>query len=763
VNLSDYFHIADTDSPAYLGGVKPRFVAIAFLVLLAIVGKLLKNYDFSFPAVLALLLSTIAVNLLIMLWIGRGKGLQYIPYFAISIDIVLITLGIHYLGGIESPISWIYAVCIMTVALVHGFWLSIYAAVLCVLLYSAVLFAESEGIIQRVSFGIVNPDYLTANKVYLYVKLICDNSFFLVTALISGLISEQLIRSRKTLEGQNKQLAREIGERKRIEGELQKYHEELEGVVDERTSALTDSVDRLQREIAEREQMEMKLRESEEKYRLHFENVGDVIFSIDREFRITSISPAVRDFLGYAPETLTGRSFPELNILAEEYFNQATADIVRVLGGERISSVEYEFIAKDGKRKLAAVSGAPLYRDGQIVGMVSVARDITDHKELERQLFQAQKMESVGTLAGGIAHDFNNLLGGVLGYASLMKEKLPENDHFFRYVSAIERSACRASELTSQLLAFSRGGKYETRAVNVNTIIKETLEIIERAFEKSIEIETCFSGQLPTVVADTAQLEQVMMNLCINARDAMPDGGKLIIETDLAHITDNYVKTHLGAQPGTYVAISITDTGTGMDKDILEKVFEPFFTTKERGKGTGLGLAMVYGVVKNHGGSVQVYSEVGEGTTFKIYLPADGRPEAEQVVRWESPYNGKGTILVVDDEESIRSLARDMLETHGYQTLLADGGEEALEIYRAHGASIDLVILDMVMPKMGGLQTFLQLKKLNPKIKAILSSGYSQNGKAQEILNQGARGFLQKPYQVSALLAKVRGVLDARI
>jgi CheY-like chemotaxis protein len=243
----------------------------------------------------------------------------------------------------------------------------------------------------------------------------------------------------------------------------------------------------------------------------------------------------------------------------------------------------------------------------------------------------------------------------------------------------------------------------------------------------------------------------------------MPDGGKLIIETDLAHITDNYVKTHLGAQPGTYVAISITDTGTGMDKDILEKVFEPFFTTKERGKGTGLGLAMVYGVVKNHGGSVQVYSEVGEGTTFKIYLPADGRPEAEQVVRWESPYNGKGTILVVDDEESIRSLARDMLETHGYQTLLADGGEEALEIYRAHGASIDLVILDMVMPKMGGLQTFLQLKKLNPKIKAILSSGYSQNGKAQEILNQGARGFLQKPYQVSALLAKVRGVLDARI
>ncbi|UCD57663.1 MAG: response regulator, partial [Candidatus Hydrogenedentota bacterium] len=270
-------------------------------------------------------------------------------------------------------------------------------------------------------------------------------------------------------------------------------------------------------------------------------------------------------------------------------------------------------------------------------------------------------------------------------------------------------------------------------------------------------------GQLPTVAADAAQIEQVIMNLCINARDAMPDGGKLIVETDVALLNEEYVKTHLGAKPGSYVVLAVTDTGTGMNKETIEKVFEPFFTTKDEGKGTGLGLAMVYGVVKNHGGSVQVYSELGEGSTFKVYLPVGGKPEVKEVSRYEAPHSGSELILVVDDEESILFLTRDVLETHGYTALLAEGGEEAVEIYKKHNANIDLVILDMVMPKMGGLETFLQLKKLNPKVKAILSTGYSQNGKAQEILDNGARGFLQKPYQVNALLSKVRSVLDARI
>ncbi|UCD57763.1 MAG: PAS domain S-box protein, partial [Candidatus Hydrogenedentota bacterium] len=361
------------------------------------------------------------INFLIILWIVWGKGLRYIPYFAASLDISLITVGIHYLGGIEAPISWIYAVCIMTVALVHGFKMSIYSALLCSLMYSTMLLAETAGLIKHVSFGLLNPAYFAENRIYLLVKLICDNSFFFITALISGFISEQLIRSKKTLEEQNEQLGLEIAERMRIEEELRRHREELEELVAERTSALRETIDQLQQEIAERRRMEEKLRESEGKYRLHFENVNDCIFSVDREFRTISVSPSGERLLGYTPEALCGRNFSDIDILAPEYFEQAAADFTRVLAGERISLARCEFIAKDRTRKWGEVSGAPLIKDGEIVGIVSVARDITDQKELERQLFQAQKMESVGTLAGGIAHDFNNLLSGVLGYASLMK------------------------------------------------------------------------------------------------------------------------------------------------------------------------------------------------------------------------------------------------------------------------------------------------------------------------------------------------------
>ncbi len=763
MRLSEFLQRVRNTSPHHLGGVRPRFLAILFLVLLATVGTFIEDYPFSLSTVLFLLLLSTLSNFLIMMWIAWGKGLRYVPYFGIAIDMFLITVGVHYFGGIEAPIFWIYAVCIMTVALVHGFKLSIFSAALCALMYSAMLVGESIGLIGRVSFGIINPAYLLESKVYLYVKLFCDNCYFFVTALISGFISEQLIRSKKRLEEQNEQLNIEIAERRRVEEELRKHRGDLEHVVAERTSELEESISQLQQEIAERARMEEKLRESEERYRSHFENVGDVILSIDREFRITSVSPSIRVLLGHAPESLIGRSVIELNILPPEYFDKATAGIMRVLSGERVSSVEYEFLTVDGKRKLVAVSGDPLFKDGKITAMVAVARDMTDQKELERQLFQAQKMESVGTLAGGIAHDFNNLLSGVLGYASLMKENLTEGHRFYNYVSAIERSACRASELTSQLLAFSRGGKYEVRAINLNNVVEDTLEIIGRTFDKSIRIEKRFSGQLPTVAADAAQIEQVIMNLCINARDAMPDGGKLVVETDVTLIDEEYVKTHLGAQPGTYAVLSITDTGTGMDKETLQRVFEPFFTTKDKGKGTGLGLAMVYGVVKNHGGSVQAYSEPGEGSTFKVYLPIDGRPEANDASRYEPPQSGNELILLVDDEDYILELAREMLETRGYRVLVAGDGQQAVEIYKKHNGGIDLVILDMIMPKMGGLETFLHMKKLDPRVKAILSTGYSQNGKAQEILDHGARGFLQKPYQVNALLTKVRSVLDARI
>jgi two-component system cell cycle sensor histidine kinase/response regulator CckA len=254
----------------------------------------------------------------------------------------------------------------------------------------------------------------------------------------------------------------------------------------------------------------------------------------------------------------------------------------------------------------------------------------------------------------------------------------------------------------------------------------------------------------------------MLMNLCVNANDAMPNGGQLIIETDVRVLGQSDVGMHEEAAAGSYVVISVTDTGVGMDKETVTRIFEPFFTTKEKGKGTGLGLSMVYGVVKNHSGSVNVYTEPGVGSTFKVCLPVSGKPEPKELSDAKKPLGGNESILIVDDELSIRSLARDMLESSGYSVLLADNGEKAIEVYKRHNGNIKLVILDMVMPKMGGRETFLKLKELNPKVKALLSTGYSQSGKAQEILDSGVMGFVQKPYRVNTLLSEVRNVLDAK-
>ena len=424
---------------------------------------------------------------------------------------------------------------------------------------------------------------------------------------------------------------------------------------------------------------------------------------------------------------------------------------------------EYEFIAKDGTRKLGEIRGAPIYEGGEPAAIIAVSRDITRHRQLEEQLFQAQKMESIGTLAGGIAHDFNNILGGILGYASLMKTKTTRDHPFFNYIDTIERGAIRASELTAQLLAFARGGKYDAKPVNLNRIVDETLKIIEETFDKSIVIETRLFDDLPTVEADEGQMQQALMNLCINAADAMPYGGRLSLETSVETLVEDSTRMEMEIAPGPCVVISVSDTGSGMGKETVQRIFEPFYTTKEQGKGTGLGLSMVYGVVKNHGGHVHVYSEPGEGSTFRIYLPISGEPEVEESVIKEKLRGGSELILVVDDEEPIRSLAKEILEEFGYRVLLAEDGEKATEIYGNRSEEIALVILDMIMPNMGGRETFAELKKLDPKIKAVLSTGYSRDGKAQEILDEGMMGYIQKPYQVDALLSKVRSVLDSEM
>jgi len=397
---------------------------------------------------------------------------------------------------------------------------------------------------------------------------------------------------------------------------------------------------------------------------------------------------------------------------------------------------------------------------GQIVAAEFERLTAEREKEsLREQLFHIQKLDAIGTLAGGIAHDFNNMLQGILGYAAYLKMKVPEDDPMYKPLSVIEHSAERAADLTKKLLGFARKGKYITEPLNLNAIVEDVTAIITKTFNKSIRIETVLNP-LCTVEGDKNQIEQVILNLCLNSRDAMPDGGILSIETYNAEISDG-TKPYEYMKNGRYAVLRVKDTGTGMDSETQRRIFEPFFTTKEVGKGTGMGLPMVYGVVKNHQGFITVDSAVGQGSTFTIYLPAaEKKVETEPEVS-KAPERGKGTILVVDDEEMVRNIANDVLNELGYSVLLAAGGKEAVSIYADKKDSINLVIVDMIMPGMGGKETFQKLREINPYVKVIIASGYGQENFPEQILDNGEAGFIQKPYKITEIAEIIKEVLTA--
>jgi two-component system cell cycle sensor histidine kinase/response regulator CckA len=401
-------------------------------------------------------------------------------------------------------------------------------------------------------------------------------------------------------------------------------------------------------------------------------------------------------------------------------------------------------------------------RSGHLTNVVAMFEDVTERRHLEAQLIQSQKMESIGFLAGGIAHDFNNILGGILGYASFIKKRTGKEHSMYPHLETIEKSALRAAELVSQLLAFARGGKYVVTPLAINDILVETAGLLKGTIDKSIEIDTELDPASPVIEADAVQMQQVLMNLCVNARDAMPEGGKLVLRTVLLDALDDDLRSIQGTPAGAYVRIDIQDSGIGIDAAIKEKIFDPFFTTKEKGKGTGLGLATVYGIVKNHGGHTRVESEVGKGTTFSVYLPAvDVRPHT--VKQADIPATGGNEqILIVDDEPTIRILLEDVLKEMGYRVVPAAGGAEALSYYAEKGDGVDLVILDMAMPGMNGKETFERLKAIDPDVRVILSTGYSEDERARELFSLGIKGFVGKPYRVEDLAAVVRRVLDGK-
>ena len=491
------------------------------------------------------------------------------------------------------------------------------------------------------------------------------------------------------------------------------------------------------------------------------ESADEAIFSKDCNGAITTWNSGAQKMYGYKPEEILGR--PVSLIIPEDKREEADTILETVKKGEVVSYLETVRLRKDGQRIEVALTVSPIRNTvGQVLSASVIARDITPQRKLEAQLFQAQKMEAIGTLAGGIAHDFNNLLQAINGHAEMLLGDKSPKDPDYPKLKSIQKSGHRAANLIRQLLLFSRRADIECRPVDLNQEVEQARQMLERTIPKMVDIELHLGRNLWTVNADPIQMEQILLNLGGNAADAMPDGGRLVIETENITLDEKYTRSHLCVKPGRYVLLTVSDTGHGMTKDTMEKIYEPFFTTKEIGKGTGLGLASVYGIVKSHGGYIFCYSEVGHGTTFKIYLPVTKQAtiDEKRQVAVKPPIGGTETILLVDDEDPIRDFASEAFERYGYTVLKASSGEEALEIFESRPLDIDLVIMDIGMPGMGGFRCLSEIIQRDPSAKVIIVSGYSVNGQVKKALEAGAVGYVGKPYQLTDLLNKIRFVLD---
>jgi two-component system cell cycle sensor histidine kinase/response regulator CckA len=494
------------------------------------------------------------------------------------------------------------------------------------------------------------------------------------------------------------------------------------------------------------------------RYRDILENITEGYFEVDLAGNFTFINPSMAKILGYSVHDLLGLNYKAY--MSEENIQKVyTAFNETYRTGCSVMQFDGRHVRKNGSA-VDIETSVSLLRDeeGLPSGFRGIAHDITERKKMEQQLIQMQKMEAIGTLAGGIAHDFNNLLMGIQGYTFLMLRDLKPDHPHYQKLLRIEEQVRNGAELTRQLLGFAREGQYEVKPVNLEEILSQTSLIFGQT-KKDIKILSNCDRALWTVEVDQGQIEQVLLGLYLNAWEAMPGGGTLSLEAHNVTLNGGgYLPFSM--IPGAYVKVSIRDTGVGMDERTQARIFEPFFTTKEMGRGVGLGLASVYGIIKGHGGFIDVTSKIGEGTTFDLYLPVSGKKATPVQEPHTSAEQGKETILLIDDEEVIIDISREILEMLGYRVLTASTGYEAIAQYTSRKNEIDLVILDMIMPSMSGGDTFDQLKKVNPQIKVILSTGYSLTGQAREIMARGCLGFIQKPFRVETLAQKIREVLD---
>ena len=513
-------------------------------------------------------------------------------------------------------------------------------------------------------------------------------------------------------------------------------------------------------DVTEQLKAEEALRHSEEKFSKTFRATPlPITISVAGDGRYMDINEAFSEIMGYDREEVIGRTAFDLKIWADFDDRKRMIEQLAITG--RVDSFETYFMTKKGEKRTVLISAEIIKLDGADC-VIAITNDITETRTLEEQFRQAQKMEAVGRLAGGVAHDFNNILGVIIGYSDLSREQMQPGSLVLKHIDQIKKAAVRASALTGQLLAFSRQQVLQPSVLNLNAVVNNVSKMLLRVVGEDVALNFVPGAPIGNVKLDLGQIEQVLMNLVVNARDAMPRGGQIIIETANVELDETYAREHMPVNPGPYVMLAVTDTGTGIEKEVMSQIFEPFFTTKPLGEGTGLGLSMVYGVVQQSGGSIWVYSELGKGTSFKMYFP---RVEESAISLIESKAevaapSGTETILLAEDEEDLRQLTADLLGSGGYKVMLAENGKAALEILK-HSKGVDLLLTDVIMSGMSGSELAAHATELRPTIKVLYMSGYSGHLIENHGVVEAKSVLLQKPFTKQALLAQVRAVLDA--
>jgi PAS domain S-box-containing protein len=510
----------------------------------------------------------------------------------------------------------------------------------------------------------------------------------------------------------------------------------------------------------ERMRAENEVRQSEQRFDDLFENAKDIVFTLDLEGNVTSLNKSAEEVMGWSRSE--ARQINIKNLVAPEHLHLCSQMMQRILNEEPMQHFEISMVRKDGRKVLLQTSARLVYSNGQKEGVQGIARDITERRNLENMVQQSQKLEAIGRLSGGLAHDFNNLLCVISGHTELLTEQMQPEHPSLKNLTQIKKAVDSAASLTRQLLAFSRKQVFHPRILDLNAIVIETEKLLGRLIGEHIEFFSALHPALGHVRVDPVQVEQVLVNLVLNARDAMPQGGKLTIETANVELGEGFRTRHAIVPAGNYVVLSVTDNGCGMDEETQSRIFEPFYTTKELGKGTGLGLATVYGIVKQSGGFIWVYSEPRQGTTFKVYLPrVDSAALPLPSVNIQAEIRkGTETILLVENAEPLRTLAKEFLKGGGYAVLEAENGKDALRIASAFGGAIHLLLTDVIMPGMGGKQLAIQLSGLRPSTKILYMSGYPNDGIVQSGILATGVVLLEKPFTREILLRRVRQVLD---